>query len=63
MSSKKILRQVFICLMPPSLLGFCLGWSGNFVGSESGQIQSIKILYNVVTNRPQHPYPLPAILL
>ncbi len=33
-SSKKLtykgtLRQVFICLRPPSLLGFCLGWSSN----------------------------------
>jgi hypothetical protein len=36
------LRHVFICLRPPSLLGFCLGWSSNFVGSESGQIQSVK---------------------
>jgi hypothetical protein len=23
------LRQVFICLRPPPLLGFCLGWSSN----------------------------------
>jgi hypothetical protein len=33
------LLQVFICLRPPTLLGFCLGWSSNFVGFESGQIQ------------------------
>ncbi len=26
------------------LLGFCLGWSIKFVGSESGQIQSVKLL-------------------
>jgi hypothetical protein len=25
----------------PPLLGFCLGWSSNFVCSESGQIQSV----------------------
>jgi hypothetical protein len=24
------------------LLGFCLGWSSNFVSSESGQVQSVK---------------------
>jgi hypothetical protein len=31
---KGTLRQVFICLRPPPLLGFCLGWSSNFAGSE-----------------------------
>ncbi len=50
-------RQVFICLMPPPLIGFCLGWCGNFVGSESGQIQSVKLLQNMVSNRTQHPIP------
>jgi hypothetical protein len=34
---------VFICLRPPPLLCFCLGWSSSFVGSESGQIQSVKL--------------------
>jgi hypothetical protein len=34
-SSKKLtsegtLRQVIICLRPPPLLGFSLGWSSNF---------------------------------
>jgi hypothetical protein len=33
---KGTLRQVFICMRPPPLLGFCLGWCSNFVGSESG---------------------------
>jgi hypothetical protein len=37
-----------MCLRPPVLLGFCLGWSSNFVGSESGQLQSIKLLQNMV---------------
>jgi hypothetical protein len=37
------LRQVFVCLRPPPLLGFCLGWSSNFVGSESGKIQSVNL--------------------
>jgi hypothetical protein len=42
-SSKKIdLWQVFNCLRPPPLLGFCFGWFSNFVGSEPGQIQSVK---------------------
>jgi hypothetical protein len=48
-------RQVFICLRPPPLLGFCLGWSGNFVGSESGQTQRVKLLQQYST-----PQPLPA---
>ncbi len=51
---------MIICLRPPPLLGFCLGWSSNFVGSETGQIQSVKLLQNMVTNRTQHPHPLPA---
>jgi hypothetical protein len=38
---KGTLRHVFICLRP---LGFCLEWSGNCVGSESGQIRSVKLL-------------------
>jgi hypothetical protein len=41
------------------LLGFCLGWSSNFVGSESGQIQSLKLLKNMISNRTQHLPPLP----
>ncbi len=36
---KGTLRQVFICLRLSPLLDFCLGWSSNFVGSESGQIK------------------------
>jgi hypothetical protein len=38
---KGTLRQVYICLRPPPLLGFGLGWSRNFVGSESGHIQRV----------------------
>ncbi len=41
---------MFICL---PLLGFCLGWSSNFASSEYGQMQ------NMVSNRTQHPHPLP----
>ena len=52
---KGTLRQVFICLRPPPLLDFCLGWSSNFVGSESGQIQSVKFLQNMVSNRTHNP--------
>jgi hypothetical protein len=39
----------------PPLLGFCLGWCSNFVGSESGQKQSIKLLQIMVSNTTQHP--------
>jgi hypothetical protein len=31
------------------LLGFCLGWSSNFVGFDSGQIQSAKLLKNMAS--------------
>jgi hypothetical protein len=34
----------------------CLGWC-NFVGSESGQKQSVKLLQNMVYNTTQHPPP------
>jgi hypothetical protein len=40
---------------PPPLLGFCFGWPNNFVGSESGQIQNVKLLQNMVSNRTQLP--------
>jgi hypothetical protein len=49
LNHKGTLRQV--CLRPTSLLGFGLGWSSNFVGFESGQIQSVKLLPNMVSNR------------
>jgi hypothetical protein len=57
---KGTLQQVFICLRPPPLLGFCMGWSSKFVGSESGQIQSVKLLQNMVSNTTQHPTPPPS---
>ncbi len=48
MTCKGTLQKVFICLKPhsPSLgfWGFCMGWSSNSAGSESGQIQSVKLL-------------------
>ncbi len=31
LTCKRTLRQVFFCLGPPPLLGFCLGWSSNFL--------------------------------
>ncbi len=34
---------------------FCLGWCGNFVGSKSGQKQSVKLLQNMAYNITQHP--------
>jgi hypothetical protein len=50
LTCKGTLREMFICLRPPTLLYFCLGWSRNFVGSETGQTQSVKLLQNMVTN-------------
>jgi hypothetical protein len=38
---KGTFRQVFIRLRPIQLLGFCLGWSIYFVGSECVQRQSV----------------------
>jgi hypothetical protein len=52
--------QVFFCLRPPPFLGFCLEWSSNFVGSETGQIQNIKLLQNMGSKKTQHPQPLPS---
>jgi hypothetical protein len=42
-----------------SLLVICLGWCDNFVGSESGQKQSVKLLQNMVYITIQHPPPPP----
>jgi hypothetical protein len=39
---------------------FCLGWCSNFVDSESGQKQSVKLLQNMVYNTTQHP-PQPSV--
>ncbi len=58
-SWKGTLRQVFICLNPPPVLGFCLGWSSNFVGSQSGQIQSVKIPQNMSPTGFNTPPPPP----
>ncbi len=60
LTCKGTLRQVFICLRPPPLLGFCLGRFSNFVDSESGQIKSVKLLQNMVSNRTRHPPPPPS---
>ncbi len=38
-----------------SLLVICLGWCSNFVGSESGQKQSVKLLQNMGYSTIQHP--------
>jgi hypothetical protein len=58
LACKGTLRQVFICLRHPPLLGFCLGWLSIFVGSECGQKQSVKLLQNMVSNTTQH-HPIP----
>jgi hypothetical protein len=52
---KRALQQLFICLRPPPLLGFSLVVVSNFVGSESGHIQSLKILQNTVSQAPPPP--------
>jgi hypothetical protein len=44
-----------------SLLVICLGWCSNFVGSESGQKQSVKLLQNMVYSTIQHPPPPPQV--
>jgi hypothetical protein len=41
--------------LPLPLLGFCLGWSSNFVGSQSGQVQSVKLLQNTAWSPPRTP--------
>jgi hypothetical protein len=51
---KGTLRQVYLS-EAPSLLGFCLGYSNNFVGSESGHILNVKLLQNLVSNRTPYP--------
>jgi len=58
LTSKGTLRQVFICLRSPFPPCFCLGRSSNFVGCESGQIQSVKLLQNMISFRTQLPPPL-----
>ncbi len=63
LTCKRTLLQVFIFLRPPPLLGFYLRWSSNFVDSESGKIQSIKLLQNTVSNTtPYLPPPHPQYL-
>ncbi len=43
-----------------SVLVFLFGrWCSNFVGSESGQKQSVKLLQNMIYNTTQHPPPTP----
>ncbi len=43
--------------LPPR---FLFGWFSNFVVTESGQIQSVKLLQNMVSNRTQHSPPPPS---
>jgi hypothetical protein len=38
---------------------FCLGWWSNYVGSASGQIQSVKFLQNMVYTAQFTPHPSP----
>ncbi len=51
--------QVFVSEPPlPSPPRFLFGVTSNFVGSECGQIQSVKLPQNMVSNRTPHPPPL-----
>jgi hypothetical protein len=43
----------------PSPLRFLFEVVCNFVGSKSGQIQSVKLLQNMFSNRTQNPSTLP----
>ncbi len=52
---KGTLGQVFICLRPSSLLVFCLGWSSNFVGSESVSYRIWS--HSITTQHPLWPHP------
>ncbi len=64
-SSKKLTlkRDFAACVYlseAPSPPRFLLGWCRNFVGSESGQIHSVKLLQNMVFmvfNRTPYPPP------
>jgi hypothetical protein len=60
--SKKIeLQRDFVAVSEgPLLLSFSLGWRSNFVGFESDQKQSVKLLQNIFSNATQHPHPLPS---
>jgi hypothetical protein len=45
--------------MSSLLVNVCFRWCSNFVGFESGQKQSVKLLQNMVYNTTQHPPPPP----
>jgi hypothetical protein len=63
LTCKRILQQVFTVYLSeaPSPQRFLFGWCSNFVGSESGQKQSVKLMQNMVSNRTQHPLPAKAV--
>jgi hypothetical protein len=48
---KALCRSVYLS----EAYSFCLEWSSNFVGSESGQIQSVELLQNMVSNGLDNP--------
>ncbi len=50
---------VYLSVAPSPPIGFCLGWCSNLVGSKSGQIQSVKLLQNKVSNTTQQHSPPP----
>jgi hypothetical protein len=49
---KDFAAAVYLFEVPshPRFLFFVLGWECNFMGSESGHMQSIKVLQNMVSN-------------
>ncbi len=55
---KETLLQEFFCLRPPPLLDFWLGWSSNFLGTESDQIQSVNFcrIWSPTGLKPPQPH-------
>jgi hypothetical protein len=51
---------VYLSEAPSSPRFSFLGCFSNFVGSESGLIQNVKLLQNMVFNRTQRPTPPPS---
>ncbi len=60
LTCKGTLRQVFFCLRPPSLLGFCLGWWT--ILQVLNIVRYRVLLHNMVSNRltSHHPPPPPS---
>ncbi len=46
---------IYLFEAPSTARFFVLGWSSNFVGSESGQIPSVKLLEYMLSNTTRQP--------